>query len=541
MRMGVGVNALFSRAATLLLALTADYVFPDHSPDGALRVDLPPECLLSPALTSAFTRWDSAHFLSVTASGWAEHEYSHAFFPMFPLLIRWLAALLAHMLPPLCETELNILAGVLLSNSTFVVAACCLHRLGECVLQDARLARTSALLFCISPASIFFSTVYAESTFAAATFGGMLLLERSYAWAGSVALALATATRANGLLHVLLVAHAGLRRCVQILDAPSPGRRQHAATAVALAGASVSMLLQVLLVVGPYVAWQVAGYRRVCGASDSAAAAAPLGRLSKLVWGRAAAAAAVAGGPSALTTAAGLTAGLTPTRIKHAARDATVPADWCERQLPDLYAYVQRHYWGVRLLGYYELRQLPNFALAAPALGLCAAASLSCLAAARVQSARTRPREAVRCMLGLRADRAAEASEGSQSSAQNGARRSSARRAAEASEGSGDRPSTAEGALTPRVWIYALHWALLSGLILLFGNVQVSTRLAAAACPPFYWFMAHILLLRGGGDALPRAAGAWLGSRRLRGWLCGYVAIFASVGTVLHANFFPWT
>ena len=248
----------------------------------------------------------------------------------------------------------------------------------------------------------------------------------------------------------------------------------------------------------------------------------------------------------------------------HEARVAAVPADWCEQQLPDLYAYVQRHYWGVNLFGYYEWRQLPNFALAAPALGLCAAAGLSCLAAARVQSARTHPREALRCMLGLRADRPAEASEGTQSSAQYGARRSSARRsaeasegtqssaqhgarrssalrAAEASEGSGDRPSTAEGALTPRVWIYALHWALLSGLVLLFGNVQVGTRLAAAACPPFYWFMAHILLLRGGGDALPRATGTWLGSRRLRSLLCGYVAIFASVGTVLHANFFPWT
>ena len=565
--MHVGVNALISRCATVLLAVMADYVLPDHSPDGALRMDLPPECPLSPALTSAFTRWDSAHFLSVTASGWADHEYSHAFFPMFPLLIRWLAALLSHMLPPLCETELHILAGVLLSNSAFVVAACCLHRLGECVLQDARLARTSALMFCVSPASIFFSTVYAESTFAAATFGGMLLLECSYAWAGSVALALATATRANGLLHVLLVAHAGLRRCVHILDAPIPGHRQHAATVVALAGAILSMLLQVLLVVGPYVAWQVAGYRRVCGASDSAAAAAPLSRPSK--WepaaaaaaaATAAAAAAAAAGPSALTAAARLT----PTRIMHEARVAAVPADWCEQKLPDLYAYVQRHYWGVNLFGYYEWRQLPNFALAAPALGLCAAAGVSCLAAARVQSARTRPREALRCMLGLRALRPAEASEGTQSSAQHGARRSSARRAAEASEGtqssdqhgarrssalraaeasegSGDRPSTAEGALTPRVWIYALHWALLSGLVLLFGNVQVGTRLAAAACPPFYWFMAHILLLRGGGDALPRATGTWLGSRRLRSLLCGYVAIFASVGTVLHANFFPWT
>ena len=56
-----------------------------------------------------------------------------------------------------------MLGGVLLSNSAFVLAACCLYALGVEVLRDRRLAWRGALLFCCTPASVFFSSLYTES------------------------------------------------------------------------------------------------------------------------------------------------------------------------------------------------------------------------------------------------------------------------------------------------------------------------------------------------------------------------------------------
>mgnify|MGYP002050440369 CR=1 FL=1 len=56
-----------------------------------------------------------------------------------------------------------------------------------------------------------------------------------------------------------------------------------------------------------------------------------------------------------------------------ATRDAA-PA-WCRERVPSIYAHVQRTYWNVGFLRYYELKQLPNFALAAPARRWSAGAS----------------------------------------------------------------------------------------------------------------------------------------------------------------------
>ena len=74
---------------------------------------------------------------------------------------------------------------------------------------------------------------------------------------------------------------------------------------------------------------------------------------------------------------------------------------------------------------------------------------------------------------------------------------------------------------------YLVHWAGLSLFALIVSNVQVATRLMAAACPPFYWHMASLL-------AEPR-------SPRVPWLICAYALGYAVCGTALHANFFPWT
>ena len=105
----------------------------------------------------------------------------------------------------------------------------------------------------------------------------------------------------------------------------------------------------------PYVLWATFAYRRFCVALGYPPAASGSATVASLPAASAAAAAAA--------------------------------AEWCHRPMPDLYAHVQSKYWGVGALRYYQWRQAPNFALAAPALGLCASACLAALAALRPTTA----------------------------------------------------------------------------------------------------------------------------------------------------------
>ena len=361
-RAHIAVIACLSRLSVMTLALASDLLLPDHVPSGALLARFDAECGAA-AVLRPFTRWDSAHFLNVAEHGWRD-DWNVAFFPLYPLLLRAVAALLGAAGLPLCPQERLVLGGVLLSNAAFVAAACCLHALTLEVLRDRHLAYQTALLFCISPASIFFSTLYTESAFALATFGGFLLLERgSRALAAALLLGAASALRANGLLNaIVVVAHAAIVAASAPVRPPTAPRdagssacatgtgsrtfaRWRAACAPAAYG-GVCSGLQLALVLTPYVGWAAFAYSRFCSPATATATTMPLRHHE----------AAAAAAAAAVAAAAALAA----------------PPRWCEGRLPDAYSHVQKTYWNVGPLRYFQIRQLPNFALATPALLLCA-------------------------------------------------------------------------------------------------------------------------------------------------------------------------
>ena len=103
--------AVASRLCVVALAVLSDLLVPDHLAQGALQAPFEPGCTAAPLLR-AFTRWDAAHFLRVAQHGWRD-EWSYAFFPLYPLLLRWASTASRH-LPPLdqlCEQERMALGG----------------------------------------------------------------------------------------------------------------------------------------------------------------------------------------------------------------------------------------------------------------------------------------------------------------------------------------------------------------------------------------------------------------------------------------------
>ena len=451
---GLLVVIVGSRVLALALAVAADVLLPDHQATDVLVWSFDSHCH-SAWLLRAFSRWDSAHMLSCAQDGWRE-EWQQAFFPGYPLLVRAAATALTPLSSLLCEQERLVVGGILSSNLCFVIAACALHALSSEVFPTRpRLTHKATVLFSLSPASVFFSSCYSESAFAALTFSGLLLYERRRLWLGVLTLAAATCFRANGTLGALFVLFHGLARAA----------KQPRATA-ALAVAIVTFM-QCALVTSPYVAWQQRAYRRYCVTPTLMTGEGAHAETSPSLDSQDGVAAAGGG-------------------------DLLTPPPWCASRLPDLYAHVQSTHWNVGFLRAYELKQLPNFALAAPALALCACATVATCAARKAEW-RAKPANGWRQLL----------------------LRPSAPRA-------DDGP-----ALTAAADIHVLHWLLLSTLGLFVMNVQVTTRLVGASCAPYYWYMAHLL----SSPVL---------ERRWQRAIVVYVVGYAIGGTMLHVNFLPF-
>jgi hypothetical protein len=143
-------------------------------------------------LVSPFARWDSVWYLAIAHGGYDHQLARTEFFPLYPLLMRWLAVVVG--------TEL--VAGILISCLAFAVALVLLYRLAALELGgDA--ARACVLLLAFSPMAWAFSAVYTESLFLALSLGCILRARAgSWGWAGVLG-ALAAASRAEGLTLIV--------------------------------------------------------------------------------------------------------------------------------------------------------------------------------------------------------------------------------------------------------------------------------------------------------------------------------------------------
>ena len=186
------------------------------------------------------------------------------------------------------------LAGIFVANTAHLLSVFVLYRLGKLVLGNAKISLLAAILHIFSPAGMFLSAPYAESSFALLSFSGYLLFALScvnerrpaYRDAGLVAsgvlFGLATAFRSNGILNGVPFAFEVFRRLPSLYRRPVDTVRR--LIALGIGGVCVA---------AGSVIPQAVAYQRLCsGASD-------VGELRP----------------------------------------------WCQSLLPSIYTFVQEHYW----------------------------------------------------------------------------------------------------------------------------------------------------------------------------------------------------
>ncbi|PRD35097.1 UNVERIFIED_CONTAM: Pigv [Trichonephila clavipes] len=307
---------------------------PDHNAD-AFR--LPYEKGVGAAnsvisyLFEGFGRWDAQYFLHISLYGYT-HENTLAFFPLFPVLLRNSCTILSIIFPfELSPLNCALLSGVLLNLFLTSLTAAALYKLTQNVFHSEIFAFTSALLFCINPASIFFSALYSESLFSLLTFCGLWALERNLFFISLSGLALSASVRSNGILSAGFLIYCILKKHINnvfILHNITSKLNMFLFSTLLLK--SVAYLIMFMV---PFIIYQLHCYLLFCTSVFSEQ------DLPEIV-------------DNFLT--------------RNDLKIPSEPSKWCYWNIPLSYSYVQSRYWDVGFLHYYSFKQIPNFLLAAP-------------------------------------------------------------------------------------------------------------------------------------------------------------------------------
>ncbi len=187
-----------SRLFILLVGFASAALVGIHEPKWAWRFPAGAETFkdLLGALLNPWAHWDGVWYIKIARAGFSDADGSTAFFPLFPLLLRYLGVLFDGNL---------VIAGIATSLLCFVGSAWLLFKL---VARDfdQRVATRAVVYLCLFPTSFFLQAVYTESLF-------LLLSLACFYWAhegrwrlSGLAGLLAALTRSTGVLLVIPMA-----------------------------------------------------------------------------------------------------------------------------------------------------------------------------------------------------------------------------------------------------------------------------------------------------------------------------------------------
>ncbi|KAF7174424.1 hypothetical protein CNMCM5623_007168 [Aspergillus felis] len=275
-------------------------------------------------ISTKLTRWDAIYFTEVASRGYI-FEQEWAFGYGFTKLINFVANALQQTGAVDCAFREN-LAGIIIAHAAHGLSMLVLYRLGCAIFsgkQGRMLAFIAACLHIFSPAGLFLSAPFGESTYASLSFTGYFLFVQSFSLSGAstglkdaliplagILCGLATTVRSNGILNGLLF----LEEAIRVLYSMTRGvtfAKSRRLLAVGIAGVCTGL---------GFVIPQYIAYRDFC--------------------------------------------------VNYPHTHDEEPRIWCRGTLPSIYSFVQDHYWNNGFLRYWTVSNIPLFALASPMLAI---------------------------------------------------------------------------------------------------------------------------------------------------------------------------
>ncbi len=149
------------------------------------------------SLFNPWGHWDGVWYIKIATSGYADGDGSTAFFPLYPMLLRYVGVILHGNL---------LITGIVISLLCYAGSVWLLWRLVRLDFDEA-LASRAVIYLAIGPLSFFLQAVYTESLFLLLTLA-CFVFAREGRWrlAGVMGL-LATLTRSTGVLLLIPMAY----------------------------------------------------------------------------------------------------------------------------------------------------------------------------------------------------------------------------------------------------------------------------------------------------------------------------------------------
>ena len=476
--------ALISRSALIVLQAISNYLIADHDAEVFVRPKpTETQTFLDGVIDFVFgglVRWDAQYFTHIAAYGYT-FENTLAFFPLYPLVARASASLVSPVVTFVSLDSAITCTCVVLNLVLFVQSALLLYSITERLTNDGFAQRT-VLLFCFNPASIFFSAPYSECLFFYLTLKSIQCCANLYEERVTrgkrerfktilpciVYVSMSTMTRSNGLLNVCFFVYFYVQVSLYKLkfwNSLDNVRLSYKVTfenlseTMQLTGRSVTVLVFcIVLMLVPFAALQLYDYQRFCTDFEVDV-------------------------PQFLVDFANSNDLVLPGRFSQHNQS------WCYDKLPLAYAYVQRHYWNVGFLKYYQYKQIPNFLLAVPVVSIVSNRTLRLT------------RKFIVNFKKLVVNHHTVVLEN-------------------------------EKLVRDHLWenvrfVCVVHVTVLTMFCVLCVHVQVTTRMIYSATPVVYWISAECFTF--GKDGVERKLTVW------------YYASYYVVGTVMFCNFLPWT
>lgn len=429
--------AFFSRIVLIAVQAVANIAVPDHNANVFLSPEDPTlrkryGDIIIEKMLGGMKRWDAQYFIHIAQYGYT-YENCLAFFPLFPLVVRYFAYGLNSVFGSLLNYHSTLLISATIVNIImFIKSADVLHRLSLRVLRSECKAYKSTILYCINPASIFFSAPYSETLFAWMSFYTMLkctdnetLRFANIDITSGLPAGFSMITRSNGAVNIGFILYSSFKNVIEktlpeIVYKYRTLKRRIILPILLLPlmTSGVALFLTVIIALIPFFLVQAYNYFKFCTVSDH--------NLPEFL--------------------------VNPEYVLPGRADSP----WCNYTLPLSYTYIQNHYWDVGLFKYYKLKQLPNFVLAAPILFLILYNCMSYLAN--------------NCRLLLRL--------GLKSNIFSYSNRVPFR---------SKQFTKSFGANDPTLFLYVVHALFLCTFCICFVHIQVSTRFLASASPILYW------------------------------------------------------